>query len=109
MARLAAQRLTSRVFYGLVAVWVIGIILGMILGLPYVGRNYAGVTLPIFLGLLACGMTLGNLCSGAIWRGRHRAIARQSDPVAYWIAVAVLAAISVLLLVIGIGNWMALP
>lgn len=108
MRRLSAQRLTGRVFYTLVAVGVAGIIAGMTFGLPYVGRKHAGITLPIFLGLLASAMTVGNVYSGAIWRGRHRPITRQDEPAAYWIAAALLAVISVVLLFMGVRNWMAL-
>ena len=78
MRRPTALRLTGIVFYSLVGTWVLGILLGELLNLPYVQRMYGGVTLPIWLGVIVAAQALGNVYSGAIWRGRA-AIVRHSS------------------------------
>ena len=96
---------TGRVFYALVALWVVGVVVDVVLDLPYVARAYGGVTLPLYGGLVAGAMTACNLASGAIWRGRARRLERRQDPSAYWIALGVLARVAGVLLVVGIINW----
>src|SRR6266540_714410 len=102
------HRFTGRLFYALVALWVVAVVVGGIFQLPYVARTYGGVTLPIYCGLIAGAMTACNLASGAIWRGHARRIERRQEPVAYWISIGVLASVSGMLLVVGIVNWISL-
>jgi hypothetical protein len=102
-------KFTSRLFYALVALWVVAVVVGGIFQLPYVARTiYGGVILPIYGGLVAGAMAACNLASGAIWRGRARRIERRQEPVAYWISIGVLASVSGMLLVVGIINWISL-
>jgi 4-amino-4-deoxy-L-arabinose transferase-like glycosyltransferase len=99
-----SNRVTGYAFYGLVALWVTGIVAGMLLHLQYVERRYGGVTLPLYGGCLLGVLTILNLLSGSIWRGRARSIDRDSQRVAYWVALLVMAFGSVLLLVVGTRN-----
>ncbi len=105
---LNADAVTGRLFYALVVVWAVGIVIGGILGLPYLGRKYVGVTLPLYCGLLVGAMTVCDLVSGAIWRGRARRINRHEQPTAYWISIGALASVAAALLLIGIRNWLRL-
>jgi len=110
--RSAAFRLTGIVFYALIGAWVVAILLGELFSLPYVERRYGGVTLPIWLGVIVAAQALGNLWSGAIWRGRAAILHdREHEPRAYWLingVLGVLGVLAVALLGMGIRNWLAL-
>src|SRR6266511_2170841 len=98
---------TGRLFYALVGLWVVAVVVGGIVQLPYVARKYGSVTLPIYGGLVAGAVTTCNLASGAIWRGRARRLERRQEPVAYWISIGVLASVTGMLFVVGIFNWIS--
>ena len=110
MRRPTAFCLTGIVFYSLVGVWGVGILSGELFGLPYVQRMYGGVTLPIWLGVIVAAQALGNLCSGAIWRGRATILHdRDHQPRAYWLINGMLGIVAVALLGLGLRNWLTLP
>jgi hypothetical protein len=104
-----SSKITGILFYSLVAAWVIGIVLGMVLGLPYVSRTYAGVTLPLFGGITLLAMAVSDCCTGSIWRAGARAIERRDEPRFFWLAIATLACAGAFLLWFGIRNRIALP
>jgi hypothetical protein len=102
------SRLTGILFYSLIGAWVVGIIIGMAARLPYVERKYGGVTLPLFAGVMLLAMAAANYGTGSIWRGGARTIDRHTEPGAYWVGIGVMGLVGVVLLCLGVRNWMGL-
>jgi hypothetical protein len=104
-----SPRVTGIIFYSLVALWLLGMIIGMAANLPYVQRRYGGVTLPCFGGVTLMALTLSNYYTGAIWRGHSRAIPHQDQPLAFWLSLGGMGITGAVLLWLGLHNWMRLP
>jgi hypothetical protein len=102
------SRVTGILFYSLIGAWVVGVLIGMAARLPYMERKYGGVTLPLFAGALLLAMAAANYGAGSIWRGRARAIDRQAEPIAYWVGMGVMTLIGLVLVCLGVRNWMGL-
>jgi hypothetical protein len=104
-----SPRITGVIFYSMIALWLVGVALGMTARFPYMERRYSGVTLPCFCGLLLLVLAVSNYCTGAIWRGRARSIERRIEPLAYWASIGLLGVTGAILVCLGLLNWTKLP
>jgi hypothetical protein len=91
-------RVVGRLFRAFVVGWVVLLAVGLVWGLPYVGRGYAGITLPLYGGFMLLTLGVASLWTGMLWRGRHPPLERGAAPPVYWgIVVLMLVAAAVLL------------
>jgi hypothetical protein len=92
----------GRLFGVLVLGWIILVGVGLIWRLPYVGRDYAGITLPLYGGGMLLVLGLATVQAGVLWRGRHAPVERVSAPTVFWGAVGLMFAVAAVLLGMGV-------
>jgi hypothetical protein len=87
MTNLTRSRPAGRIFWTFVLGWVVLLLVGLVWRLPYVGRGYAGITLPLYGSAMLLALGLADLWSGSVWRGGHPPLEREAAPPVYWSVV----------------------
>jgi hypothetical protein len=108
MVRPDGNKISGWVFYTFIGLWGFCYAFGMFFHWPMLSRRYAGVTGPLLFGLFAGMLTLCNLATGSIWRSNHPSLRREEAPPVYWGLICFTGLASLVLLGIGVWNWMRL-
>lgn len=104
MERVTQSRFIGQLFRTFILGWIVLLLVGLVWRLPYVRRDYAGITLPLYGGCMLLALSLASLRGGSIWRGRHPPVERATAPPVYWGMVALMLGGGVILLGVGVYN-----
>ena len=109
MDRVTQGRFIGRLVWTFVLGWVLLLLVGLVWRFPYVGRGYAGITLPLYGGCMLLALSLASVRGGSIWRGRHPPVERTATPPVYWGMVSLMVGTGAVLLDVGLYNLVHRP